>query len=166
MGFFSGYLYLWGGSAQDSNLYMLDFTENTWSVVTTTGSPPPPRKSFPYFMQDRYFYILPGVSSESSFTFSHGCFRIDLTTLVWETVTCQLNRVVFAYSTINGCVFLHGGITSDLEMTNEMITSEISVAMAFDSISPLWAYPKPRLGHTMHTSREYLWLFGGYSQGT
>ena len=162
---YNGILFLWGGSVYDNNLYMLNITEGVWYQANATGSFPPPRQDFPYFLYDNYFYILPGISIGLSVN-SPGCFRIDLDTLIWESLPWDLNRVVFAYALYSNYIVLQGGIGSGLELTNQMLIGAINANTSFIELSPHWAYPQARLKHSLQTTREYLWLFGGYSQGT
>ena len=162
---FQDCLYVWGGSGGDSNLYMLNLTTNQWSILTTTGTPPAPRRDFPYFIYGAYFYILSGASVDL-LSYFPVCYRINLQTLVWESLDWDLRRVVFAYTLYDKYLVLLGGILSDTSLTNEMLIGDLTIPMDFLEISPHWDYPKPRLNHCLQSSRKYLWLFGGYSQGT
>lgn len=157
-------VYVWGGSVEDYSLYRLEYGESAWVAMNTTGTPPELRKYFPYFLYGDYFYVLPG----DYFTidgFSGGCYRINLTELVWENLNCDLYQIAFGFSLYANYIVLHGGISVELGETNLMLISEIGEYLDFVEISPHWDYPKPRLGHSLHTSGESLWLFGGYSEG-
>ena len=155
---------MWGGSVNDNCLYMLNFTENAWQEMITTGTPPPNRQDFPYFLQGEYFYILIGLTPSLS-VYSPGCYRISLETLVWECLEWDLEQMPFAYTIYSTYLILLGGIIPPQFMTNEMLIGEIATQTSFLEISPYWNYPKARLKHSLQTTREYLWLFGGYSQG-
>ena len=157
-------IYVWGGSVDDTRLYSLGLGSSAWVAVDTTGTPPQPRKYFPYFLYGDYFYVLPGSTYMFS-DFSVGCYRISFADLVWENLDCELDQVAFAYTLHDNAIFLLGGVSSVEGITNRMLVSEIADGFEFAEISPHWDYPKPRLGHSLHTSGESLWLFGGYSQG-
>ena len=154
---------MWGGTINDTNLYLLNITENTWEVLETTGNPPSSRSSFPYFMENEYFYILPGLNFQQS-DVAFGCFRISLITLVWESVECALDRFVLSFAKYGNSVILLGGVSETMQY-NELVIGAIGSTMVFTVLSPNWIFPDPRLKHSLIRSRQYLWLFGGYSQG-
>ena len=159
----NGNVYLWGGSVDDTSLYMMNFTENSWKVIETIGSPPSPRQLYPYFLFEECFYVFPGASYVPT-QIGNGCFRISLISLIWELLNCDLARIVYAYGVVEDYILLLGG-TMENGRTNELLIGEISENIVFSTVTSHWNYPLPRLGHSLHKSRELLWLFGGYSQG-
>ena len=161
--YYNNYLYMWGGKASDPSLYRISFSNKKWSVVGTSGTSPSTRNSFPYFMQGEYLYVLPGINFDLT-DIAFGCFRISLIGLVWESVGCSLDRAVSAYAKYGNYIVLLGGI-SEVMMYNEMVIGEIGGNLSFDVISPNWVCPDPRMKHSLIKSRQYLWLFGGYSDG-
>ena len=156
-------LYLWGGNTADNALYMLHFTTDKWGIVETRGNAPSPMYNFPNFIYQGYFYILPGFLVGT--IIDQACFRINLENHVWENVNCDLDMIGFGFTLYDSEIILLGGLSFMSTLTNRMQFAEIGASMMFLEISPHWDYPKPRLKHSLQASREYLWLFGGYSQG-
>lgn len=157
-------LYLWGGFTGDTNLYRLNLSSYFWETLNTTGSGPTSRKLFPYFFIENYFYVFPGHKTDMS-DISTGTYRINLTSLVWETNVSRINNIVHSFTSIDSRLFLFGGLSSS-GISNQLIVGYAGSSIEFETVSSYWLSPKPRLGHSLHKSRTYLWLFGGRSKGT
>lgn len=161
--YFNNALYLWGGSVNDTSLYKLDFLNNDWTVVNTTGEAPPPRQIFPMQIYENSAYILPGFIYDNTGQ-SDGCFRINLISYQWTKVECEIHKSVWAYVGVDQYMALFGGANEEgpsngltMVILGDPIQSEVTTKN--------WAYPKGRLYHSMLRSRSSLWLFGGYSEG-
>ena len=155
---------MWGGSANDSLLYQLNLTTFYWSIINTTGPVPSPRQMFPYFLYKNYFYILPGHSHDMT-GLSLDCYRVLLSSFIWEKIECDLNRVVYAFCHIDDQIALLGGL-SDTKITNELLVGNITNDIQLSIITSYWVFPPRRINHSLHTSRDSLWLFGGEYDGT
>lgn len=156
-------LYLFGGSVNDTEIYMLDLTGNTWKALKTTGDPPLARQTFPIFAWNDYIYVFPGFLFDLSGP-ADRCYTFDLFSYQWDTILCDISRIVWAYVGGEGYIALFGGAT-EIESTNGLIYAVFGENIEFLISAENWVYPPGRLKSCMLKSRSHLWVFGGYSDG-
>ena len=94
------------------------------------------------------------------------CYRIDLNIFKWEEVKCyDITKIYYAYADFDLNVALFGGLDSEADSNELALASLSNTSISLATITPNLKLPPPRFGHSLHSTRDYLWLFGGENNG-
>ena len=162
--YYENAIYMWGGSVNDTNMYRLELTGDTWQVLQTSGEPPLARQVFPMFAWEGYIYVFPGYIYNNTGP-ATGCFRMSVINYAWTQIVCDIDRVVWAYSGAESYMTLFGGVGAEGK-SNELLLGTLGDPITYLTASAKWIYPPARQDHSMLVSKSYIWLFGGYSSGS
>jgi hypothetical protein len=138
---------------------MLDLSNNIWSLQESTNTPPKARQRFPIFALNNILYIFVGGSYDLS-EIIKDCYKVDLATMSWSEIPCGANRIVWAFTALNGYLVLFGG-ANETEASNELMYGDFNDGIKYYVLSKNWVSPGPRVKASLHMVRSSLWLFGG-----
>lgn len=163
LAYYNKKLYAWGGNVNDTDLYMLDLSNNIWSLQESTNTPPKSRQRFPIFALKDNLYIFVGDSYDLS-GIVKDCYKFEFATMAWSEIPCGTDRIVWAYTAGSGFLVLFGG-ANEKEVSNELMYGDFNDGIKYYILSKNWVSPGPRIKPSLHMVRSSLWLFGGLHNG-
>ncbi|VVC45089.1 Kelch-type beta propeller,Kelch repeat type 1,Galactose oxidase, beta-propeller [Cinara cedri] len=172
-------MYIFGGYTVDrknitQDLYMLDFSTMTWSIVKTNGSPPSVREFHTATVIDNKMYIYGGrtVTKSDQFCIKEELYcpemyYFDTNTRTWVSPTIygykpvgRRSNSAFAH---DGFIYIFGGFNGNLGMHYNDFHRYDPVKSTWKKINPKGLSPAPRRRQICLVINNKVFISGGAS---
>lgn len=156
-------LNIWGGSTYSINLTQIDLKTLEITEIFVSSTVAQTIIFFPFAVYSDALYIFQGYTYPYA-DYNLNCSLLNLTSLTLENFECPFDSLFNSYAQLDNKLYLFGSELYN-NFTNELIQIDLADNLNLTILSPHNDYPPSRVDHTMFRCRNFLWVFGGRSNG-